>query len=661
MVSRSQIEAARLGFADYIGVAKYAQYNEPARRAETWTENVARTRSMFVRRFPMMEAEIVEAFDAVEALQVMSSMRALQYGGSPIEKRNERIFNCSGTPIDRPEVFGQMLYLLLCGCGVGFSVEFHHIKRMPEIGKFGGTIPEEHRIEDSVEGWGWALDALVKNSIAGRDTVFDYSAISPAGTPLSSGGYAPGPDGLRQSLLAIREVLLGAQGRKLGSWECCDMVCFSADCVLSGGNRRSSLKCIFSPDDEAMMFYRAKSNYDWSANRNRQRANVNVSAAIDRHGERSRYDFDRTFEIATSNYGCPGFFFSAGGHHLSNPCFEAAFWAKLWEAQIKALSRKVRGRWGTTGFGFCNLTEVSVADCRDENDFWRRCRLAALLGTLQAAFTSFAPIMGPVTRMIAERDALLGVGLTGMQDNPGLAFDPAAQREGVEAIRRTNAEVAERIGINPAARATVVKPSGTASIKFGCVASGIHPHHSRRYLRRVIAKPSEPAAQAFRALNPHMVEEGADGNWRLVFPIEAPESAATTVKEQPAMEFVEQVLGTYDNWIAPGTFRPDPEAPELSHNVSSTTTVKANEVPEVREAIWANRDRITAMSFVDYNFDKGQAHMPRESVDTPEEQARWEALASAYRPVDWSRVRHARHGMADKSLEPSCSGGLCEL
>ena len=1013
-----------LAIADYIHSAKYARFDPNIGRRETFSETVKRVRDMYIERFPELKDEIKVAFTFVENRQILPSMRSMQFGGEPSLKHNARIYNCTFTLIDRARAFQEILYLLLCGCGVGFSVQWRHVNKLPEIAAIDTSEVKHYRIQDSIEGWGDALGELVQSHIQGYWVEFDYSGIRPEGSPISSGGKAPGHIPLRKCLEQVRSVLTRASGRKLRPIECHDIICFTAEAVIAGGIRRSSLISLFSADDGEMMRAKAPENFRPSTGPhdpglNNQRQMANNSCAFLRRKITKR-PFMRLMKLSQQSLGDPGFYLTHHPDYGCNPCvtgntrvmtnkgffqikdlvgkkievlvdprfgkgksikstdlgafskglrpvftlhtkegysldltkdhkvmtnrgwveaqnlcegdrihvasrggvsgslpgyslireialghvlgwldgdgtitkegypklyfygekqrflaglkadaeylagenislqegtdgltsFESAdlmralpemvdrclvpeevwcgsstlqqaYLAALFSAEgsvqgsvengvsVRLSSSKYHhlqsvqqlllnfgvfsriykdrrpagwrklpdGKGGEkayyckaghelviskgsllaynenvgfllqdpkgrslkekleqytkgpdresftavfeklepngeaivydiqvpevnafnggglvvhncgeiglnptivrrdftaisgedtggldqdevlTGFSFCNLCEINMAKIPAEEVYIEAAKQAAFIGTLQATFNHF-PYLGTVSEAIQKREALLGVSMTGMADNPKIAFDPGLQRKAVAAVIEENKRVASLVGIRPAARVTTIKPSGTASLALGVVGSGIHPHHARRYFRRITAKTGEAPAAYFRNINPHMIETKPNGDWSIVFPIQAPEGAVT-VKEEPALDFLERVFSTYENWVKPGTA--DPKAsPGLTHNVSCTVTVRDDEMDQVIEEVWNNRHRVAAMTFVPLTLDKKFPFAPREEVLSEEDELKWNRLIGGYCKVDWRSMRE-EGDTTNLQGEIACGGGQCEI
>lgn len=641
----------------YIHAGKYARYRPDLSRREVYVETVGRTESMHLGRFPGLADEIRWAFDLVREQKVLPSMRSMQFGGEAILVNHNRIYNCSFSLVDRLEVFSEAMFLLLCGCGVGYSVQHDHVAKLPALTSIDPSRIKHHVVQDSIEGWADALKALVLSYTTGEYVEFSYHLVRPAGAPLkTSGGRAPGHIKLKSSLEHIRGVLDGAQARKLHPIECHRVMCHAADAVLSGGIRRSAMICLFSPDDGEMMH--AKTG-KWFK-RDPWFANANNSVVLKRDDVR-RTQFRRIFE-ATREFGEPGFFFTNDLDHGTNPCAEIGLNPVIRideEIKAKLARRDIQANVGETftGWAFCNLCEINAAKLTSVEDFLVAGKAAALIGTLQAAYTSM-PYLGWVSEMLAEREALLGIGMTGMLDAPQVACNPSYQRMVASEIRSWNVKYAAKIGIRPAARTTCVKPSGTTSLELGCVGSGHHPHHARRYIRRVIANEQEFVFQEFRKINPHMCVRKPNGDWVIEFPVQAPDGA-TVKADLTAIEFLEMVKSTQRNWVIPGTAY-ETYSPGLTHNVSNTVQVRPDEWDAVAEYLWDNREFFAAVSMLQSTGDKDYAFAPNEEITTEADEARWNNLIAHYKPVDYTSLVEATDE-TDLIGEAACAGGACAV
>jgi len=645
------------GLSDYIHAGKYARYLPELKRREVYEETVARVEGMHIQQFPQMETEIREAFDLVRAKRLLPSMRSMQFAGAAILANHNRIYNCSFSLVDRFEAFSEALFLLLSGCGVGYSVQFDHVENLPSIPYIDTKNVVHHVVEDNIEGWADALKALLQSYQDRTNLEFSFYKIRPAGTPLkTSGGRAPGHLKLKESLERIRVVLSAAQGRKLRPIECHRIMCFAADAVLSGGIRRSAMIALFSLDDSEMMYAKTGNWFD----RDPWFTNANNSVVLKRD-EVKRKQFKRIFQM-TQQWGEPGFYFTNDYDYGTNPCCEIGLNPKLVvdkALKAKLSERDIHVKIGEThtGWAFCNLCEINAAKFTSLEDFQAAAKAATLIGTLQASYTRM-PYLGWVSESIAEKEALLGIGMTGMLDATDISCNPDFQKTVALQIKQWNAEYAARLGIHPATRTTCVKPSGTTSLELGCVGSGHHAHHARRYIRRVTADELEYVFQAFRAVNPHMTVRKPDGKWVIEFPVEAP--AGATVKEDlGAIQFLNMVKSTQQNWVLPGT-ADDSASPGLTHNVSNTVTVKPEEWEEVADYLWTNREFFTGVALLASTGDKDFAFAPNEAILTPADEHRWNDILAGYKPVDYTSL--IEEGDAtDLTGEIACAGGVCAI
>lgn len=658
-----------LAVSEYIHVSKYARHIPEEMRRELYPETVTRVREMHRRKFAHVEGldkDIVWAFDQVLDKRVLPSMRSMQFGGAAVEAVNNRIYNCTFSFIDRPRVFAEAMFLLLCGSGVGYSVQFEHVEKLPPLQFVNMDNVVHHTIADSIEGWADALHALVMSYVDGFNIEFNYALIRKKGAVLkTSGGRAPGHRRLKESLEQTRKILDNAQGRQLRPIECHDIMCHAADAVLSGGIRRSAMICLFSLDDSEMVNAKTGNWYPkfpW-----RQNANNSVMLKRD---EVKKKQFHRIIQM-TKEWGEPGFYFCSDFDYGTNPCAEIGLNPKLLvdDTLMSILKKRIaQGKrvpavgelasvTSVTGWAFCNLCEINAAMFKSVEDFEIAAKAATIIGTLQAAYTDMKYLGWP-SEVIAEREALLGIGMTGMLDAPGISCDPVLQREMALKVKGWNAEYAERIGIRPAARTTCVKPSGTTSLELGCVASGHHAHHARRYIRRVTADELEVPFQLFKTVNPHMCVKKPDGKWIIEFPVEAPEGA--TIKEDlTATTFLDMVRSTQQHWVLPGTADAS-ISPGLTHNVSNTVQVRKDEWDEVENYIWKHREFFTGVSLLSATGDKDFAFAPNEAVVTEADEARYNELIAHYKPVDYTAVLEVEDG-TNLSGEQACAGGACEV
>lgn len=603
---------------EYTRIAKYAKYLPEEKRRETWREQVDRVFDMHREYFddhPEVMPYIGEAEQAVRNKEILGSQRILQFGGTPILKHNARVYNCGFGHINRPRAFQELMYLLLCGCGVGFSVQKHHVAQLPPVASRSRlTLEKVYVVPDKIEGWSDALGVLIASYMGGIPEFdnyvgyrikFDYSQIRPAGAPLSSGAKAPGPQGLMRSIEKITEViescLDGTPRAVLRPIDVYDMIMHAADAVISGGVRRSATIALFSPDDEEMAT--AKTG-NWFIE-NPQRGRSNNSALLVRDNT-TKAQFNQLMQWVRE-YGEPGFVWAESTEMGFNPCVEIGLYP-------------IDEETGKAGWQFCNLAEINGKKATSPENFYKACRTAAIVGTLQAAYTSF-PYIGETTENITRREALLGVSITGMMDNPDVLFDPQVMRNGAKIVKDINKEVASIIGINQAARTTCVKPAGSTSCILG-TASGIHPHHAKRYFRRVQANIQENPVQHFRQFNPRAVEHSVwDPNGVtevITFLCEVP-IGAKTKNQIDALTLLESVKLTQQNWVRYGTNKELCVKPWLSHNVSNTIHVKEDEWDDIGSYIFKNRKYFAGISLIPNSGDKDYPQAPFCAVPYPQD------------------------------------------
>ena len=486
---------------DYTFTAKYARYQSDKKRRETYKESVDRVRQMMHTKYADKDEEVHTmidwAYDMMLKKRCLGSQRALQFGGDPIFSHNARMYNCTVSYIDRIRFFQECMYMLLCGCGVGFSVQYRHINKLPNLikeksGKVKYTIP------DNIEGWSDAVGILVSSyfqgetefpDYQGKEISFVFDKIRPKGSRISNGGKAPGPEPLKKALNNIKGVLDNALQRgngRLKPIEAYDIVMHAADAVISGGVRRSATICLFSPEDQEMAT--AKTG-NWFTD-NPQRGRSNNSALLLR--DKTTPEQFAELMKPVKEFGEPGFVWADHEDFIVNPCVEIG----MYPVDIET---------GLSGWQGCNLSTVNCAKVSSPEDFYDSVRAVTIIGTLQAGFTDF-PYLGTTSEKIFRRESLLGVSGTGWFEKPEICLDPEVQRKAAELAKITNKHVAQKIGIPQAARVTCVKPEGTASCVLG-TASGIHPHHAKRYIRRVQANKLEAIYNHFKGINSRACEE----------------------------------------------------------------------------------------------------------------------------------------------------------
>lgn len=604
---------------NYTFVSKYARWIENKNRRETWKEAVERVRDMMHTMYAdkNISEDINWAYEIMYKKKVLGSQRGLQFGGEPILKRHAKIYNCTSSYCDRLRFFQECFWLLLCGSGTGFSVQKHHVSKLPTLEHDIEDNNEgvKYVIEDSIEGWADALGVLLSSYFSkpieefkmykNSYVVFDYSNIRPKGSDLSSGvGKAPGFEPLQNGLEKIRTLLdkcIKNGQKKLRPIDAYDIVMHSSDAVLSGGVRRSASLALFSHDDEEMA--KAKTG-NWYTE-NPQRARSNNSALLLKN--ETTFEEFQTLMESVKEFGEPGFIWSDSTEMTFNPCVEVGMWPVDEES-------------GKSGWQGCNLTTINCSSIEDENDFYERCKAAAIIGTLQAGFTKL-DYLGKTSEKIFEREALLGVSLTGTMEKHDLVLSEKVLKQGAKIAVETNKELSKKLGINQAARVTCLKPEGTSSSMLG-TSSGIHPHHAKRYIRHVQANILEAPYQHFKKVNPQACEKSrwsANNTDEVIkFPIEVPDGAK--LKNQlPAVEMLSIVKDTQKFWVNSGKNKALCTQEYLSHNVSNTVTVKPDEWEDVTKYIYDNRKYFAGISLIPQSGDKDYPQAPFTTVLTSRE------------------------------------------
>lgn len=641
----------------------YSRWDDSKGRYETWDEAVSRVMNMH-REFykdkmtPELELLISEAEDLYKKKYFLGAQRALQFGGDQLIKHQMRLYNCTSTYADRAEFFGEFFYVLLCGAGAGVSVQKHHIAKLPKI-QNRTKQAKIHTVTDDIEGWATAADVLMSSyfvgggkhpEFEGRRVYFDTSPIRDKGAMISGGFKAPGPEPLRRALDKIEHLLQGLILKGvtvLSPIHVYDIAMHLADAVLAGGVRRSATIFLFSPDDDEMM--KAKTG-NWFAE-NPQRGRSNNSAVIVR-GEASREQF-HTLMQSVRQFGEPGFVFVESTEHTYNPCVEIG----KYPVHIADDGTKHSGWQG------CNLTEINGAMANTEEEFLAACRGAAILGTLQAGYTNFK-FINEISKKIFEREALLGVSITGWMNNPQILLQPEILQNGAKLVREVNRQVAKMIGTRPAARTTCVKPAGNASVLLK-TASGVHGEQAPLYIRNVQMNKDSEVAQLIKAKNPYMIEESVwsqnKTDYVVSFPVIAPKTSIWK-KDLYGTKLLEKVKLIQENWVEYGTDESLCVDPTVRHNVSNTIDVLPEQWDEVEEYLFENRGSFAGVSLLSSMGDKDFAQAPFTAIETEEEivqkYGRGAMFASglivdAAKIFDdlWSAVMIATHGDTSGSQE----------
>lgn len=605
--------------SDLIIYMKYARYLPDLKRRETWEEICNRYQSMMVEKYPTLVKDIEHWMQFVHQKKVLPSMRAMQFAGPAIERNNSRIYNCAYLPVDNIRAFSETLFLLLGGTGVGYSIQTHHVDKLPPIQKSRNT--KKWLIGDSLEGWADAIKVLLKGHFGISDYLpeFDYSDIRPKGARLiTAGGKAPGPEPLKLCVAHMQAILdRKADGEKLSPLECHDMMCHIANAVLAGGIRRSAMIALFSANDEEMMT--CKYGNWWELNEQRGRANN--SAVLDREQTTKQSFLNLWSKIEASGSGEPGFYFTNDLDWGTNPCCEIAL----------------------RPFQFCNLCEVNVSDIESQEDLIERAQAAAFLGTLQAGFTDFHYLRN-VWQKTTEEDALIGVGMTGIASG---SFNNFNLPETAEAVMKMNMKTASQIGIEYAARATTIKPSGTSSLVLG-TSSGIHAWHNQYYLRRVRIGKNEALYEYLATEHPELIEDDLLNSKQAIIriPQKAPENSI--VRTENVMEMLERIKKFNLEWVREGYRRGS-----NANNVSATVSINENDWQRVGEWMWQNKASYNGLSVLPYdNGNYKQA--PFEDIS----QEQFEILESNLMEVNLINVVE-HDDETDHKAEAACAGGSC--
>ena len=578
---------------------------------------------MHIKTYPNLKEEIKEVYKFVSNKKILPSMRSMQFAGKPIELSPNRIYNCAFAPVDDWRVFSEIMFLLLGGTGVGYSVQQHHVDCLPEIRKPSTDKTRRFLIGDSIEGWADAVSVIVKAYFfGGSKPVFDFRDIREKGARLvTSGGKAPGPQPLKECLIKLEGILDAKKdGEKLKPIEVHDMVCHIADAVLAGGIRRAALIALFSATDEQMIS--CKSGAWWETNPQRGRANN--SAVLMRHKITKEYFMDLWKRIEASGAGEPGIYLSNDKDWGTNPCCEIAL----------------------RPFQFCNLCEVNVSDVDTQEELNARVKAASFVGTLQAGYTDFH-YLRPIWQRTTEKDALIGISMTGIGSGAVLKLD---MKEAAKVVKIENKRVAEILGINASARCTTVKPAGTTSLALG-TSSGIHAWHNDYYIRRVRVGKNESMYTHLAINHPELVE---DEYFRphdtavIGIPQKAPDTAI--FRTESPIQLLERVKKVHSEWVKPGH-----RSGNNTHNVSATISIREHEWKAVGEWMWDNKEYYNGLSVLPYD---GGTYIQAPFEDCTKE--KYEELMKTLNDVDLSKVIEL-DDTTDLSGELACAGGACEV
>jgi ribonucleoside-diphosphate reductase alpha chain len=607
--------------SDLIIYMKYARYVPSLQRRELWSEICDRYSTMLIDRYPVLQDEIKKNMQFVLDKKVLPSMRAMQFAGPAIERNNSRIYNCAYMPVDDIRAFSEAMFLLLGGTGVGFSVQVEHVETLPPI-----TRAEKKRrflVGDSLEGWADCVKVLLKGYFGVSDYLpeFDYSDIRPKGARLvTAGGKAPGPEPLKICIAHLSAILdRKSNDEKLSPLECHDMMCHIANAVLAGGIRRSAMISLFSYHDEEMLT--CKFGNWWELNEQRGRANNSV--VLPRDSTTKEQFFNLWKKIELSGSGEPGFYFTNNTDWGTNPCCEIAL----------------------QPFQFCNLCEVNVSDVENQNDLNERAAAAAFFGTLQAGFTNFH-YLREVWKTTTEREALIGVGMTGIASGSVLKLD---LKEAADVVKKVNLNVSSRIKIEFAARCTTIKPSGTSSIVLG-TSSGIHAWHNDYYLRRVRIGKNEALYEYLINNHPELIEDDLLNPQQAIvrIPQKAPEGSI--LRNESALALLDRIKKFNTEWVLNG-YRNGSNA----NNVSATISIKDGDWEKVGEWMWENKASYNGLSVLP--FDNGNyKQAPFEDISKES----FESLETSLRDLDLSKIFET-DDVTELHAEAACAGGACAI
>ncbi len=610
--------------SDITVYMKYAKYLPELNRRETWEELVTRNKNMHIKQYPQLEDEINEKYKFVYDKKVLPSMRSMQFAGKPITISPNRIYNCAYLPIDSLDSFNETMFLLLGGTGVGFSVQKHHIAKLPIIQKPYPKRKRRFLIGDSIEGWADAVKVLMKSYMNGGGSriEFDYSDVRPKGAQLvTSGGKAPGPQPLKECILKVGGILEQKEnGSRLTTLEAHDIICHIADAVLAGGIRRAALISLFSADDDEMIS--CKAGPWWELNPQRGRANN--SACLMRHKITKKFFMEIWDRVKLSGAGEPGIYFNNDKDWGTNPCCEIAL----------------------RPYQFCNLCEVNASDIESQEDLNERVKAAAFIGTLQAGYTDFH-YLRDVWRETTEKDALIGVSMTGIGSGVVLGYD---MEIAADKVKRENSRIAKIIGVNKAARTTTVKPAGTTSLALG-TSSGIHAWHNDFYIRRIRVGKNESIYTHLINNHPELVE---DEYFRphdtavIQVPQKAPNGAI--MRTESPFQLLERVKKIATEWVKSGH-----RNGSNTHNVSATISLKEDDWELAGEWMWNNRNHYNGLSVLPHD---GGSYTQAPFEDITKE--RYDDLLKSLQNVDLTNVIEIDDN-TNLAGELACAGGSCEV
>jgi ribonucleoside-diphosphate reductase alpha chain len=620
-------------YQDFIHISRYARYSDDLKRRETWDETVGRYIDYFKNRTNNSKKIPWEDLrSAILNLEVMPSMRCLMTAGAALDKDQVAGYNCSYIAVDSPKSFDEIMYILMCGTGVGFSVESRYTNKLPEVPDELHETDTTIMFKDSKLGWATGYREFISLLYSGKLAKWDVSKIRPAGVRLKTfGGRASGPEPLIDLLKFTYNIFTKARGRKLSTLECHDIVCKIADIVVCGGVRRSALISLSDLNDDHIRH--AKSGEWWTSNG--QRALANNSAVYEQKPDMETF-MNEWHALYMSRSGERGMFSRAASQN----------------AAAKYGRRDPKMDYGTNPcseiilrpYQFCNLSEVVVRETDTKEDLIRKARLATILGTLQSTLSDFRYI-SKKWKTNTEEERLLGVSLTGICDHK-LLNTPSEELKTIlveirESCVKTNKEFAKVLGVEESAAITCVKPSGTVS-QLVDSASGIHPRYSQYYIRRVRADKKDPLAD-FMIGKGYQAEEDfyAKSNWVFSFPMKAPEGALLT-KDVSAIKQLELWQIYQDNWC--------------EHKPSVTIFVGDDEWMDVGSWVYKNMSTLSGVSFLPR--DTGSYRQaPYEEIDETKYK---EMVAALPEGINWVEFMEEQD-TTTSAKELACSAGVCEI
>lgn len=662
----------KAALSDITVFNKYAKFLHTEGRRENWSEIVYRNMHMHQKKYPHIAGEIERIYERfVIPKKVLPSMRSLQFGGRPIELNEARGFNCAYLPAESHRFFGELMFLLLGGTGVGYSVQHHHVSQLPSVKEPKTINKYRYQVQDSIIGWADAVKIVAKAFFNGGNLPnFDYRDIRDKGTELvTTGGKAPGPEPLKICVDRMIGIFNKAIGRQLTGLNVHDLACSIADSVRAGGIRRAAMICLFDRLDtdlltcksnintqltylsgelnqygrrevgaldiygQEVVLHLSQEELDHWVETNKlpwyytapTRARANNSAVLPRMTT-TQEEFQVLMSIVeVSGCGEPGIFWTNNTDDGTNPCVEIALRA----------------------YQMCNLVEIHAGKITTQEEFNEAARAAAFLGTLQAGYTDFH-YLNPRWKETCEEDALLGISMTGIASG---TLENLSMEEAVQAAKETNKIIAHMLGINPAARLTCVKPAGTTSLVLG-TSSGVHAWFAPYYIRRMRAGKDEELVQYLLQVAPELVEQDVTDPKQVVlsFPQKAPEGAIT--RDESMFDLLERVKRLNLEWVAPGH-----SIGSNKHNVSCTISVKPDEWPALTEWMWDNRTCYNGISVMPYFGSQAYAQMPFEEID----EARYLEMLPLLQKIDISHVFEQNGDGIDLAGELACAGGQCEV